>query len=94
MLESFLDRERPAITSHQHDTANYATVALPCAEPVDAKAFADTLIADGFIRAKGFVTTQDGTLVTIQVVGTRTDISPAPAHARPGMVGIRFRPDH
>ncbi len=93
VLESFLGRDRPATAARQHDTANYATVALPCPEPVDAQAFADALIADGYIRAKGFVTTADGTLVTVQIVGTRVDISPAPPNARHGVVGIRLRRD-
>lgn len=47
----------------------------------------------GLMRAKGFVRTAAGELMTIQVVGQRYSVTPAPAGVRPGIVCIGARAD-
>lgn len=69
------DRHAHAYT---HDTA-YATEAFDFAPVTDAQALADTLCDPtlGILRAKGIVTTQDGSPWLIQIVGTHATVTRA-----------------
>ena len=76
-----------------HDTSNMDMLTLPIGSAMDANALAAYLAADelGLIRAKGFVTTQDGQKALIQVVGNRWDISAAPQDKPDGIVCLGFK---
>ena len=67
------------------------TETLPMTEPVCPEKFGALLAGDpDIVRAKGHVVSVESRqLVTIQQVGERFEIAPAPAAARPGMVIIR-----
>ncbi len=65
------------------------TIEVPGA--VDPEAFVRSLIEARYVRAKGFVVDQAGRQWTIQIVGRRFEITPAPANVAMGVVGIRLR---
>ncbi|MEM8751159.1 MAG: CobW family GTP-binding protein [Pseudomonadota bacterium] len=86
------DFERPVSdgsSAHIHQT-QFVTQTLACSEPVDPASFVKTLITStpGLVRAKGFVRDEDGAMHTVQIVGKRSEITPAPDGANPGMVTI------
>jgi G3E family GTPase len=91
VLESFLGRERSFAGVRLHGGDAFVATTVDVGEPVDPEAFAMQLVADGFIRAKGFVRGRDGALTTVQVVGRRFELWPAPDGVTPGIVGIRPR---
>ncbi|MEL6966189.1 MAG: CobW family GTP-binding protein [Pseudomonadota bacterium] len=77
---------------HDHGLNLYRTVSLLMSEAMDAVALAARLAAaEGVLRAKGFVRGSDGHLMTIQVVGKRSEVTAAPAEASPGLVVIGLR---
>jgi G3E family GTPase len=67
-----LDLGGPAATA-------FDTRAFPVSAPCDPAALAVALVdpALGILRAKGFVRDPDGRRMTIQIVGTRREVSPA-----------------
>jgi len=91
VLESFLGRDRSVTDMRLHGGDAFVATTVEVGEPVDPEAFATQLVADGFIRAKGFVRARDGGLTTVQVVGRRFELSPAPDGVQAGVVGIRPR---
>ena len=73
--------------------SQHATKFLEVSEPVEVQEFAEALL-DGdpnLVRAKGFVPSCEGGLMTLQITGERIDISAAPAGAKPGLVTISLR---
>ncbi len=76
-----------------HGPAVFDTFELQLSGSYDVEKLA-TLLADpasGLVRAKGFVTTADGSLMTLQVVGRRWTVSAAPPEAIAGVVCIGKR---
>lgn len=69
---------------------NFATSEIPVEGPVNAIDFAQRLIKENplLVRAKGFVTEISGLQKTIQIVGSRYNISDAPEGVKDSMVGI------
>ena len=65
----------------RHRTADYETLSLELDSPVDAEKLGRVL-ADprlGLLRAKGFLRGSDSAFVTLQVVGRRSQVEPAPS---------------
>jgi len=75
---------------HPHQTDDFYSSFITADLPVDPAEFAESLVRDnlGLVRAKGFVKAHDGSMRTIQVVGKRVEIMPAPDAAKPGVVTI------
>jgi len=74
---------------HDHGDGPYKTISFQPDGPVDVLRLAEALAGmDSVLRAKGFVTATDGSLHTLQIVGKRADISPAPEGVVPGFVVI------
>ncbi len=76
----------------QPNSANsvFSTLSLSMEHVVDANRLA-TQLADkrcGLVRAKGFVMDTDNSLKTIQVVGRRWTVTPAPSGVQAGLVCI------
>ncbi len=69
---------------------NFATSEITVEGPVNAIDFAQRLIKENplLVRAKGFVTEISGLQKTIQIVGSRYNISDAPEGVKDSMVGI------
>lgn len=70
----------PAPVAPRHITAGYATLSLTIDHVVDARTLADDL-ADAslnLVRAKGFVQDARAGWTTLQIVGRRASLSPAP----------------
>jgi G3E family GTPase len=65
----------------RHQTNVYETLILEIDTPCDAEQLAGSLAepALGLLRVKGFVRRSDGTSATLQIVGRRFSIEPAPA---------------
>lgn len=79
---------------HHHHTSHFETVTLPIENAVDPSVLAQRIVEPdrGIVRAKGFVEGEDGALHTIQIVGKRFEISPAPEGVKSGMVVIGAKP--
>ena len=79
---------------HSHDAGEFVTDLIVPDRPVNAEAFARNLLAQNpdLVRAKGFVTAQDGAMQTIQIVGERLEITPAPTDVETGVVTICLSP--
>ena len=79
------------VSGPTHDVQSaFRTIAFEIGHPVDANLLAKAL-ADpkmGLVRAKGFVHELGGGMTTIQIVGERFSVSPAPASAGCGLVCI------
>ncbi|MEP0943563.1 MAG: CobW family GTP-binding protein [Rhizobiaceae bacterium] len=77
-----------------HQAENFQSSFMAVDVPVDPTEFAESLIANnrGLVRAKGFVKSHDGSMHTIQIVGTRVEITHAPDGAKPGVVTISVGP--
>lgn len=78
------------ISQENHHTSEFKTETIYPSKAVDAKLFGEQLIEShpGLVRAKGFVEDLDGTIKTVQIVGKRLDISPAPDGVKTGIVLI------
>lgn len=87
-LESFLGRSRVVGAKQPHHSPAFASTSLVIDRPIDVADLAQKLAAAGLARAKGFATAVDGTMKTVQVVGKRWTVSPAPSGVRPGIVCI------
>lgn len=78
----------------RHAMANYVTRSFEMPHRVDVPALAAALAdpALALLRAKGFVTGEDGMVYALQAVGSRVNVSPAPAAAgNAGIVVIGLR---
>ena len=75
----------------------YASVSLEVRSPVDAEKLARALAgpACGLLRAKGVIRDRDGTLKTLHVVGSRTELTPYAGENATGIacIGLRNRLD-
>jgi len=93
VLGSFLGRERsPSLATPGHlDVGGWQAETIDVPREIDPEAFARSLIEAGYVRAKGFVVDQAGRRWTIQIVGRRFEITPAPPNVAMGVVGIRLR---
>lgn len=91
VLDSFLTPN--AAPGPHHDTANLEMLTLALSGPIDVDQLATALTRDdmGIIRAKGFVTARSGQKTLIQVVGTRCQISDAPADKEDGVVCLGIK---
>lgn len=87
-LESFLGRPRAVDAVHSHHIPTFASTSLVFDEPIDTTDLAQKLAGAGLMRAKGFAVALDGMMKTVQVVGKRWTVSPAPPGVRPGIVCI------
>ena len=90
LLQSFLSRDRGDDARDTHRIDAFRTVALAIDHAVDADRLAKGLSSAelGLVRAKGFVRTPDGSMMTIQVVGRRSTVSPMLDTASTGLVAI------
>ncbi len=88
-LQNF-DRLLSAQSGHHHLLDGYITQSIEMTGQVDPQDFAQSLLDENpdLVRAKGFVYDLDGDMKTVQIVGNRIDVSPAPAGVKPGMVII------
>lgn len=95
VLQSFLTRLHPPGDKPFHHIGPLKTRRLDFDGPVDADALASQLAgaAPDIVRAKGFVEGLDGALKTIQVVGRRWSVEPAPAGVSTGLVVIGPDPE-
>ncbi len=93
VLGSSLARGQRAIEArhHPHDVARWEAETIDIPADCDPGDFARSLAEAGYARAKGFVADPAGQMWTVQVVGARAEVGPAPAGVEPGMVGIRLR---
>lgn len=93
VLGSFVGRDRgaPKGSHPEHDVAGWASELVDVPAACDPEAFAAGLVEAGYIRAKGFVADTAGAMWTVQVVGARAEVGPAPGDVTPGVVGIRLR---
>ncbi|MGI9364483.1 MAG: CobW family GTP-binding protein [Rhizobiaceae bacterium] len=87
------DFDRPATNAAPqlaHQTGSFQTELLIPDNPVEPSDYAQQLLQEipGLIRAKGFVNASDGSLKTIQLVGNRIEITPAPTGVVAGVVTI------
>ena len=75
------------------ESDGFVTLSLCPSTTLDLRAVAQALIAAdvGLLRAKGFLRSNSGELHTLQIVGQRFDISPAPANVNAGFVCIGMR---
>jgi G3E family GTPase len=76
---------------HLHtEVQGFTTIKMIPDGAVDANALASALVAPalGVVRAKGFVLDAEGMMRTVQVVGRRFEVTPAPAGVQPGLVAI------
>ena len=64
-----------------HDTSAISSVSLEIDHPLDVARLCAGLTAPalGLVRAKGFARDRDGAWKTIQIVGRRADVTPAPS---------------
>ena len=94
-LQSF-DRVMSSQDGQHHLLDDYVTQTIDVSGQVDPECFAEELVSEnpGLVRAKGFVRNMDGDMNTIQIVGKRIDISPAPKGVLPGMVTICLNSQH
>ena len=67
------------ISPGRRHTAEYETLSLDIDTPCDAEHLARRLTEAGLLRAKGFVRGLDGSFASLNVVGRRTSVEPAPA---------------
>lgn len=85
------DHDNDYLHDHTHHDAGdlYRTHTFHPADLFDVEGLAHGLAGmDGVLRAKGFVAGSDGAVYTLQVVGKRADISPAPEGVAAGLVVI------
>ena len=90
LLQDFGRSDIAPATQDAHQTNNFQTTLRVPDGPVDPNDYAIQLLKEipGLVRAKGFVTSTDGSSKTIQLVGQRIEITPAPADATTGVVTI------
>ncbi len=96
VLQSFLGRKRSDHSASAHQVDLFETMSIKPEGAVDAESLARRLADSdlGLVRAKGFVTAAEGACITVQVVGARWSILPAPAGVRSsGIVCIGPKPD-
>lgn len=94
ILQSFLDVGQPSKSMKPHAVGNFETRSIKMDGPVDANTLAHKLAQErtDIIRAKGFVCDLDGMMKTLQIVGQRAEITPAPNAVAPGLVVIGTKP--
>jgi len=93
LLQSFLGRETQQQSNHTHQVNIFETASFPIHKPVYAEVLAKGL-ADAelnIVRAKGFVENTNGEKVSIQVVGRRWTVTPAPSNGTNRLVAIGFK---
>jgi len=90
LLRSFEARDTDVPTPQPAHNHGFRTLSFGMDTPVDAQSLARALAAPdlALIRAKGFVMDISGQRQTVQVVGRRWEISPAPDNATPAIVVI------
>jgi hypothetical protein len=86
------DRRGARGNAKPHDTSRYESFSIEPIETIDVVQLAQRLSDPrlGLLRAKGLVRDRLGQLHALQVVGSRVDVSPAPASpgSTPGLVFI------
>ncbi len=76
-----------------HSTSQFETKFFALNNSIDVKALAEELAeVPEIVRAKGFVQNEDGVLKTLQLVGQRFEITPAPNEVEAGIVVIGMKP--
>ncbi len=90
MLQDFERQPVSGLGMKHHDAGQFNTELVVPDGPVDACQMANDLIENtpGLVRAKGFVKSINGTMQTIQIVGKRAEITPAPEGAEVGVITI------
>ena len=93
LLQSFLGRHGREAQASTHQPDLFASASFTPVRATDAEKLAEYLASEklGLVRAKGFVTDLSDTLMSIQVVGRRWAVTPAPKDAKPGLVVIGNR---
>ena len=94
VLQVERDTEIEISARSDHHATPFETCKLSLSGPVDAEALAKRIVEPerGIVRSKGFVEDLDGTMKTIQMVGRRYAIGPAPMGVSSGMVVIGTKP--
>jgi G3E family GTPase len=87
------DHARTEGASVPHELHLFETLSLALQGPVDAAMLAQQLANPdlGLLRAKGFVNTHEETIMAIQVVGRRWNVSAATRPAQTGLVCIGLK---
>lgn len=93
LLLSFHDTEQEFSNDRPAHASQHKTSFVDICEPVDVQKFAEELLRSDptLVRAKGFVSSEGGDLMTLQITGARIDISEAPVGAKPGVVTISLK---
>ena len=93
LLQSYLGRSRSTPSGDTHQPDLFETMTLPVEQPLDVESLARDLASAelALARAKGFLRTHDGEVVTLQLVGRRWSIGPAPSGVTLGLVLIGAR---
>ena len=94
LLRDFSRQDTTGSLSSPHQRDNFQSGFISAGLPVDPTEFAECLVKDhrGLVRAKGFVKSRDGSVCTIQIVGKRVEITPAPDGVKLGVVTISVGP--
>ena len=82
--------DHTGLVNQKHDPGIFQTIEIAVSKPVDANLIAESLSSEAccLVRAKGFLKDSDGEIKTIQVVGRRWSVTPAPAGVTAGIVCI------
>ncbi len=91
LLQSFLGRAQEDQNQQHHQANIFETSSFVVERSVNAEKLAQELAKAELVRAKGFVNDISGEKISIQVVGKRWSISPAPNNVSTGLVAIGFR---
>jgi G3E family GTPase len=92
-LQSFTHDDGFSADRSTHSTSQFETKFYTFSAPTQAQALAQELAGlSQIVRAKGFVPNEDGKLKTLQIVGQRFAITPAPENVEAGLVVIGVKP--
>lgn len=88
--QAVTERHAHISSTDSHQISMYTTFVLKLAGEYNTDQLAHSLTDKdlGLLRAKGFVSDADGTMRTIQIVGTRSSLHPAPPNVTAGLVCI------
>ena len=94
ILQDFNRSQTSATSGQHHQTGQFETIHLPMEDAIDLDKFASGLFETypDLVRAKGFVRSPDNGVKTLQLVGKRYTITPAPENVGPGIVVILSKP--
>ena len=94
LLESMERLDTPGPGPYHGNLSDYRTTTVDPAQDQEPEEFAQSLIRDypAMVRAKGFLKDPSGKMKTLQIVGQRVNLHPAPDGVKAGIVVIEYRP--